>query len=97
MVRDPEFAEAYRRDVLGPKIANVAEIYRRATDRGELCPDVDLEVVAPALAGILLHRFFVLGESPDEEAIARVIDHVIIPAATRPTGDQTLNTSKDMS
>ncbi|WP_248582476.1 TetR/AcrR family transcriptional regulator [Nocardioides sp. InS609-2] len=98
MVRDPEFAAAYRRDVLGPKIATTAAIYRRAAERGELCPDVDLEVVAPALAGILLHRFFVLGESPDEEAIARVIDHVILPAATRPA-DPTAHpsTPKDLS
>ncbi len=97
MVRDEEFATAYRRDVLGPKIATVAQIYRRAIERGELCPGVDLEVIAPALAGILLHRFFVLGESPDEEAVARVIDHVILPAATRPPAAPTLRTSKDPS
>lgn len=95
---DEEFATAFRRDVLGPKIAHVSEIYRRAADRGELCPGVDLEILAPALAGILLHRFFLLGDFPDEDAVARVIDHVILPAATRPTATpQTLDTPKDLS
>jgi len=84
MVRDEEFATAFRRDVLGPKIATTETIYRRAIERGEIRADVDLSVVGPALAGILLHRFFVLGEMPDDEAVARAIDHVIIPAATRP-------------
>ena len=96
MVRDEEFAAAYRRDVLAPKIATTDEIFRRAAGRGELCPGVDLPVVVPALAGILLHRFFVLGEVPDEAAVARVIDHVILPAATRPAAHQT-DTPKDMS
>jgi AcrR family transcriptional regulator len=96
MVRDQEFAEAYRREVLGPKLASTSEIFHRAVERGELCPEVDLSVVVPALAGILLHRFFMLGEIPDEEAVARVIDHVILPAATRrPDPTQNLDTSKE--
>ena len=84
MARDEEFATAYRREVIGPKVRGTQQIYRRAVERGEVCPDVDLEVVVPALAGILLHRFFMLGELPTDEAVARVIDHVILPAATRP-------------
>jgi AcrR family transcriptional regulator len=84
MVRDQEFAEAYRRDVLGPKVAASNTIYTRALERGELADGVDLSILAPALAGIVLHRFFVLGEQPSEERIGRIIDQIIIPAATCP-------------
>jgi len=84
MVRDQEFAEAYRRDVLGPKVAASNTIYTRALERGELAHGVDLSILAPALAGIVLHRFFVLGEQPSEERIGRIIDQIIIPAATCP-------------
>ena len=84
MVRDEEFAEAYRRDVLGPKVAASTTIFTRALERGELADGVDLTILAPALAGIVMHRFFVLGEQPDEESIARIIDQIIIPAATCP-------------
>ena len=81
MGRDPEFAEAYRRVVLGPKIESTRTIYARAAERGELRPDLDLDILAPALAGVLLHRYFVLGEPPSPAAVERAIDHIILPAA----------------
>ena len=83
--RDQEFAAAFRRDVLGPKIAASNLIFERARDRGELHADADLDLLAPALAGIILHRHFVLGEHPTEDAIVRVIDQIILPAALNPT------------
>jgi AcrR family transcriptional regulator len=82
ITRDPEFAEAFRRDVLGPKHAVASEIFVRARERGEVGPDVDLDLLAHSLAGITLHRLHVLGEPLDEALIARVIDQIILPAAT---------------
>ncbi|RYP88948.1 TetR/AcrR family transcriptional regulator [Nocardioides guangzhouensis] len=87
--KDQEFATAFRRDVLGPKIAATSAIYERARARGEIRDDVDLDLLAPALAGVILHRFFLLGEQPTEDVIVRVIDQIILPAATncgRPGG-----------
>lgn len=84
MVRDEEFAEAFRREVLGPKMAASVAIYARAHERGELRDDIDPAVLAPAVAGIVMQRFFVHGEEPTEERIAQIIDQIIIPAATCP-------------
>ena len=81
MGRDPEFAEVYRRDFIAPKIAVSRAIYDRARARGEVHPDVDLSVLAPSLAGIVLHRAFLLGEEITPELIARILDEVILPAA----------------
>lgn len=81
--RDAEFAEAFRRDVIGPKIALSRQIWERARDRGELRKDIDLDLFEPALAGIILHRLFVMGQAPDPDTITRVIDQIILPAATR--------------
>jgi len=36
--------------------------------------------VAPALAGIVLHRLFVMGETPGPTLIEHVIDQIILPA-----------------
>ena len=58
-----------------------ARIYERARERGEVHPDVDLTVLAPALAGIVLHRAFLLGETVTPELVGRVLDEVILPAA----------------
>ena len=82
VTRDPEFAAAFRRDVLGPKQEASRQIFVRARERGEIGPDVDLDLLAPALAGIVLHRLHVLGQPPDGTVIERVIDQIILPAAT---------------
>jgi AcrR family transcriptional regulator len=96
--RDEAFAEAFRREVIGPKIAVSRQLWERARDRGELRPDADLDLLEPALAGIILHRVFVMGEVPDLDVITRVIDQIILPAATREpaTTNPTAN-EKDLS
>lgn len=81
LASDPEFAELFRQSFIAPKLAVTRAIYARAIDRGEISPDVDVEVIAPALGGILLHRSFVLGLPPDTATVERVLDHVILPAA----------------
>jgi AcrR family transcriptional regulator len=80
---DPEFAAIFRRDVLGPKIAANRAIFERAMARGEISPDVDLELLVPALPGIVLNRFFTEGLAPTPDVVVRVIDQIILPAATR--------------
>lgn len=89
MGRDPEFAEIYRRDFISPKIAASRAIYERARERGEVHPDADLTILGPSLAGIVLHRAFLLGEAVTPDLVGRVLDEVILPAAlhgpTRPT------------
>jgi AcrR family transcriptional regulator len=81
---DAEFATRFREAFIAPKVAVSREIYQRAIERGEIPSDVDIDVIAPALAGILLHRSFVLGLVPDDETVERVIDHVILPAVGHP-------------
>lgn len=82
---DPEFAEQFRDKFIAPKVAITHAIYQRAQDRGEIADDIDLEVIGPALAGILLHRTFILGVPPDDATIERVVDHVILPAVQHPS------------
>jgi AcrR family transcriptional regulator len=82
---DPEFAERFRAEFIAPKVAVSAAIYARAQERGEISADVDIDLIAPALAGILMHRAFLMGDPIDDAAIERVIDHVILPAACHPS------------
>lgn len=81
--RDQEFAEAFRTEIVGAKIAGSQAIWERARTRGELRDDIDLELIEPALAGIVLHRLFVEGEPPTVELIEKVVDQIILPAVTR--------------
>lgn len=84
ITRDAEFAHEFRTRVIGPKAAVSQAIYERAVARGEVRADLDIKLFAPALAGILLHRAYLLGEAPTAELIERVIDQIILPAALAP-------------
>jgi AcrR family transcriptional regulator len=100
--KDPEFAAAFRRDFIGPKVTIGRAAFERARERGEIDPDVDIDLVAPALAGMVLHRTFVLGEPPTESTIAALVDQIILPACgVRPGGvpdsKATQNTQKEDS
>jgi AcrR family transcriptional regulator len=83
--RDEEFAAAFRAQVIGPKLEAAETVYARAKQRGEVRDDLDVTLFGPALAGICLHRLYLLGEAPDQEAVARIIDQIIVPAAMNPT------------
>ena len=82
--RDPDFAEAFRRDFIGPKAAIAQQLFERAIARGEIRADLDLDVIVPALPGIVLHRMFLLGDPPTADLVARVVDHVILPIVSAP-------------
>jgi AcrR family transcriptional regulator len=77
---DPEFAAEFRQQVVEPKSRVSRVVFERARDRGDLRSDLDLDIVVPALAGIVLHRVFVLGERPDAALIERAVDQIILPA-----------------
>jgi AcrR family transcriptional regulator len=77
---DPEFAAEFRQQVVEPKSRVSRVVFERARDRGDLRADLDLDIVVPALAGIVLHRVFVLGERPDAALIERAVDQIILPA-----------------
>jgi AcrR family transcriptional regulator len=77
---DPEFAHEFRTRVLQPKSQVSRTVFQRARDRGEVRDDIDLDLVSPALAGIVLHRVFVMGEQPKSTLIEHVIDQIILPA-----------------
>ena len=82
MHSDEEFAAEYRAQVLTPKIDQMRQAFERARARGEVREDLDLDICAPALAGIVLHRSLVLGEPLTEQLVERVLDQIILPAAT---------------
>jgi AcrR family transcriptional regulator len=82
LTTDREFATEFRAEFVLPRIGVMQQVYRRAALRGELRPDADLSVIGPALAAVLLQRVLVLGDQLTEDLVERVVDQVILPAAT---------------
>jgi AcrR family transcriptional regulator len=90
---DQEFSDAFHERFLEPMVTRTRLVYERAKRRGEIPDDVDLDLLTPVLGAIILHRAFVLRLSVDDETVERIIDEVVLPAATRcaslePTGDR---------
>jgi AcrR family transcriptional regulator len=79
---DQAFATTFRDEHIAPKRAMVVDVYARAAERGELAPGVDPALLGPAIVGILLHRAFVLGDPVTPDLVERVVDQIILPAAT---------------
>lgn len=80
---DDDLAHQFRERFIEPKLAVSREIYARAQQRGEIREDLDIDLIEPALPGIVIHRAVVLGDLPTIELITRVIDQIILPAALR--------------
>lgn len=80
LTTDPEFAEQFRTRFLAPKLLDAQVMFVRAQERGEIDAGVDVTLIGPAVAGILLHRTFVIGEQIDCAMVERVCDEIILPA-----------------
>lgn len=80
---DKEFADAFHERFLAVKLRQSREVYERAQRRGEIPPGVDLELLTPTLAAVILHRAFVLRLPVDDPTVLRIIDEIVMPAATR--------------
>lgn len=83
LATDADLAHQFRERFIGPKLAVSREIYDRAQRRGEIRNDLAVDLIEPALPGIVIHRAVVLGDLPTPELITRVIDQIILPAALR--------------
>jgi AcrR family transcriptional regulator len=79
--RDPDLQRAFQERFLAPRIAVTNRIYERAVERGEIAPDVDVQLLSTTLPAVIIHHAFILGIEPTEDLILRVIDNVILPAA----------------
>jgi hypothetical protein len=93
MNHDTELQRAIHERFLGPRIVAGRTAFERAQRRGEINPDVDIELLFDVLPGTVMNRRFVLGGSVDEEFIAHVIDDVVLPAARRSPTDARVRTS----
>jgi AcrR family transcriptional regulator len=77
MSRSQELADAFRRDLIAPRRDVALEIIRRGIARGELRPDLHLDVALDAPVAIVFHRLLLTGQPVDEALVGRVVDQVL--------------------
>lgn len=93
---DADLSRAWRERFLAPRMAVARDIFRRAQERGETNPDVDVEVLQNVLPSMCAFQNTVLGQSVDADFVASVIDQVVLPAV-RPHRSPDPATSKDFA
>ena len=84
LARDPEMAEEYRRRILRPRRAAVAGVLREWQRRGDLRPDIDIELLQDIYVGPIYYRSLVTGAAIDDGLINQLVNAVLAVGATTP-------------
>lgn len=74
---DPELAVAFRERYLAARRTEAKQILERGITRGELQPDIDLDVVLDTLYGPLYYRLLVGHASLDVDFVNKLVDLVM--------------------
>jgi AcrR family transcriptional regulator len=77
IVQKPELARAVRDGFLAGRRSALAEVLRRGVARGDLRPDLDLELALDVLGGPLFYRLLVTGGPIDEQLAEGVADLIL--------------------
>jgi AcrR family transcriptional regulator len=79
MTTDPDFADAFRDGVIGWRKAEMALLLERGIARGDVRPDVPVDLARELGQAILWHRFLITGDPISDEVVARIVDEVLVP------------------
>ena len=84
--RNPSFGDAWRRMIMDPPRRDLKHLLQLGIDRGELPPELDLEVCLALLLGPLLYwKLFLRRPSGDQAGLAQqVLDAFWAAFATKP-------------
>jgi AcrR family transcriptional regulator len=77
MAQKPELARTVRDEFLSGRRAALAQVLRRGVERGDLRPDVDLELALDVLGGPLFYRLLITGGPIDEQLAESVADLIL--------------------
>jgi len=84
--RDPGLLDVFRKRLLEPRRALVAEMIERGIARGDVRPDVDPLVVTEMIAGAIFGHHAILGRTADEAWMEALVDHIWAAIRVQPAG-----------
>ena len=77
MAQKPELARAVRESFLAGRRAALAGVLQRGVERGDLRPDLDVELALDVLGGPLFYRLLITGGPLDEQLAEGVADLIV--------------------
>ena len=81
-----ELASVFHEQFVASRVRLMRGLLDRAQLRGELRPDIDLDMVAAVAPAMISYRKMVAGQKIDDAFILQMIDTVIMPLATGAAG-----------
>ena len=90
IARSERIAAAVRGGFVAARRAALREVLDRWAERGELRPDVDVEIVMDMLNGPLFYRFLLRGETVREDVVETILDMLLRGIRARDPGHSTL-------
>ena len=82
MTHDEVLMAAFRNDVIGWRKQEMAEMLTRAVARGEVRPEVPMDILRELAQSVLWHRLLVTGDPVDDDLAVRLVDDILIPLVT---------------
>jgi AcrR family transcriptional regulator len=89
LARDAELRQVFRDRLVHPRTAGLREVFERAVARGEIAEDRNLDLLGALFPALAIHHLLTSGEIPEAHFAERVMNDVILPLATAPTGAAT--------
>ena len=79
MAEDPELAEAFRAEVIGWRKREMAALLSRGIARGDVRPDVPVEIARELGQSVLWHRLLITGDPITDDLVVLLVDDVLVP------------------
>jgi AcrR family transcriptional regulator len=79
MAHDDVLMEAFRTDVIGWRKEEMAAMLARGVARGEIRPEVPVDIVRELAQSVLWHRLLVTGDPIDDDLAVRLVDAILVP------------------
>jgi AcrR family transcriptional regulator len=77
LATDPGLGRSFRERIVAFRVSEVRRVLERAVERGELRPDVDVDLVHELLFGPVYYRLLLSGGALDKGLAARIVDAVL--------------------
>lgn len=76
---DPELTAAFQADVIGWRKQEMAALLQRGIERGDVRPDVPVDIARELGQSVLWHRLLVTGDPITDDLVVTLVDDVLIP------------------
>jgi len=77
LATDPELGRSFREQIVALRVSEVRHVLERAIARGELRPDIDVDLIHEMLFGPVYYRLLLSGGELDAGLAERIVDTVL--------------------